>query len=186
MKLFSSPRILPVLISCLLLNSCAERRNAVQLQLNSAPWSFPSGSSLSALSSQQTSATFESPSDSSSFTIKMRVSLQQADLRTKNSVELLQIPGVLSVKMFVQDAKDRKHQNYPAYAMPDGSVPVLEAALKLHTATESKGERDMPIGIPLAILKKPEGVHEVALHFSGVRWTLYVDNELLDNDFPLG
>ena len=31
-----------------------------------------------------------------------------------------------------------------------------------------------------------EGEHEVVVHFSGVRWTMYVDGELLDNDFPFG
>ncbi len=44
----------------------------------------------------------------------------------------------------------------------------------------------MTIGIPLAMLKQPEGKHEVVLNFSSVRWTMYVDGELLDNDFPLG
>ena len=44
----------------------------------------------------------------------------------------------------------------------------------------------MTIGIPLAMLKKPDGEHEIVLNFSGVRWTMYVDGELLDNDFPFG
>ena len=44
----------------------------------------------------------------------------------------------------------------------------------------------MTIGLPLAMLKQPEGLHTVALNFSGVRWSIYVDNELLDNDFPFG
>ena len=44
----------------------------------------------------------------------------------------------------------------------------------------------MTIGIPLAILKTPEGKHEIVLHFSGVGWTMYVDGQLLDNDFPFG
>jgi hypothetical protein len=46
--------------------------------------------------------------------------------------------------------------------------------------------KEMTIGIPLAMLKTAEGEHEVALHFSGVRWTMYVDGELLDSDFPFG
>ena len=44
----------------------------------------------------------------------------------------------------------------------------------------------MTVGIPLAILKEPGGEHEVVLNFSGVRWTMYVDGRLLDNDFPVG
>jgi beta-fructofuranosidase len=121
------------------------------------------------------------PFDSSSFTVKLQVNLKVGNV-TKT---LLDIPGVLKLTTFQHNPKDRKLQNYPSYPMPDGSVPVLEAALRLHPPAEPKG-RDMLIGIPLAILGKPEGVHEVALHFSGVRWTLYVDNELLDNDFALG
>src|SRR5262249_43190125 len=30
------------------------------------------------------------------------------------------------------------------------------------------------------------GEHEIVLNFSGVRWTLYTDGVLLDNDFPFG
>ncbi|MFO1501663.1 MAG: hypothetical protein U1G07_25330 [Verrucomicrobiota bacterium] len=44
----------------------------------------------------------------------------------------------------------------------------------------------MTVGIPLALLKRPDGEHEVVLRFSGVRWTMYVDGQLLDNDFPFG
>ncbi|MEJ7830986.1 MAG: hypothetical protein WKF91_22460 [Segetibacter sp.] len=75
---------------------------------------------------------------------------------------------------------------YPAYPMPDGSIPVLEAPLRLYLPLEPIGARDMPVGIPLAMLKRPEGEHEVVLHFSGVRWTLYVDKKLIDSDFAIG
>jgi len=44
----------------------------------------------------------------------------------------------------------------------------------------------MTIGFPLATLKHPIGLHQIVLNFSGVRWTVYVDGELLDNDFPFG
>ena len=161
---------------------CATKMPAVRILSHTAPWHFSKGAALSTLSSKAVRATFKAPSDSSSFTIKIQV-----NLNTKSLVkDLLQIPGVLKVTTFQHDGKDRKQQNYPAYPMPDGSVPVLEAALKLHSPTEPKGPRDMFVGIPLAMLGKPQGEHEIVLHFSGVRWTLYVDNELLDNDFPLG
>ncbi|MFD2145060.1 hypothetical protein [Mucilaginibacter antarcticus] len=159
----------------------AQKQKPVQLLLNASPWRFAGGIALSTLSSQKTSATFTAPFDSSSFTIKMRVNLKAVTAATN----LLTIPGVLNLTTFQHDPKDKKRQNYPAYAMADGSVPVLEAALKLYPPTEPKGH-DMPIGIPLAMLAKPSGQHDVVLHFSGVRWTLYVDNELLDNDFALG
>lgn len=69
--------------------------------------------------------------------------------------------------------------------MPDGSVPVLEATVVLHSR-EHPDWKNMTIGIPLAMLKKPEGTHDIVLNFTGVRWTIYVDGELLDNDFPFG
>ena len=69
--------------------------------------------------------------------------------------------------------------------MPDGSVPVLEANILLHSI-EHPDWKNMSIGIPLAMVKKPEGEHDIVLNFSGVRWTMYVDGELLDNDFPFG
>ena len=181
-KLVNSSLVILVFIGSMLVTGCAPKRQAVKLLLQSSPWHFPKESALSALSTEKTNGTFTAPSDSSSFTIKMSVKLKAG-----NSIKnLLQIPGVLSVKTFQHDAKNRKIQNYPAYPMPDGSIPVLEAALRLHSPTEPKGANDMPIGIPFAMLEKPEGEHEVVLHFSGVKWTLYVDNELLDNDFALG
>ncbi len=181
-KSANSSQVILMIIGILLLSGCAVKRQTVQLVTRSSPWHFPEGSALSALSPNKANVTFKVPSDSSSFTIKMRVNLKAE----KPTMNLLHIPGVLKVTTFQHNAKDRKNQNYPAYPMPDGSVPVLEAALRLHSPTEPKGSRDMPIGIPLPMLEKPEGGHEVVLHFSGVRWTLYVDNELLDNDFALG
>ena len=98
---------------------------------------------------------------------------------------ILEIPGVLDVCLRQHNPLDRNKQNYPAYKMPDGSVPVLEAGLELKSPVDGHMER-MIIGIPLAMLNQPLGEHEVILNFSGVRWTMYVDGKLLDNDFPLG
>lgn len=44
----------------------------------------------------------------------------------------------------------------------------------------------MTVGIPLAILDRPEGKHDIILQFSGVQWTIYIDGRLYDNDFALG
>ncbi|MFP5080108.1 hypothetical protein [Pedobacter sp. JCM 36344] len=181
-KPLNSSSLLLLIIGSLLFFGCADKRKAVKLLLRATPWQFSKGTALSVLSSKKTSATFKAPFDSSSFTIKMKVNLKVG----KSRINLLNIPGVLSVNTFQYAVKDRTRQNYPAYPMHDGSVPVLEAALQLHSPTELKGTREMPIGIPLNMLKKIEGEHEVVLNFSGVRWTLYVDNELLDNDFALG
>jgi hypothetical protein len=173
--------VIVLILSSMTFQGCVEKRQAVKLVLRSSPWKFPKASALSSLSPQQTSGTFRAPSDSSSFTIKMQVNLTAEN----SSRTLLNITDVLKLSTRQHDRKDRKLQNYPAYPMPNGSVPVLEAALHLYPPTEHTG-KDMTIGIPLAILEHPQGLHSVVLHFSGVRWTLYVDNELLDNDFALG
>jgi hypothetical protein len=98
---------------------------------------------------------------------------------------VLEIPEVLSVRLRQHAPQDRNRQNYPAFRMPDGSVPVLEATVVLHSA-EHPDWKNMTVGIPLAMLDKPEGEHEVVLNFTGVRWTIYVDGRLLDNDSPFG
>ena len=116
------------------------------------------------------------------FTIKFSV-----DLKSFAGEEtILEIPQVVHVRLRQHDVKDRRQQNYPSFKMPDGSAPVLEASITLQLPTEKSEIRDMTVGIPLAILDKPMGKHEVALNFSGVQWTMYVDGKLLDNDFALG
>lgn len=162
---------------------CTEKQNPVQLELRSSPWSFITEEKpLSILSGNKTKAIFTVPYDSCSFTIKLQVDLKKTD--TKKS--LLKIPGVMEINTYQHDPHDRKQQNYPAFPMADGTVPVLEASLLLHLPVEPEEARNMPVGVPLAMLAEPEGEHEVILHFSGVRWSMYIDNELLDNDFPLG
>lgn len=183
MKLITKISVCLVLMMGLSVTLYAQsKQQAVKLILRSTPWTFTGGSALSTLSSKTRSAIFKSPSDSSSFTIKLLVNLKAGSANKT----LIDIPEVLKVTIFHHDAKDRKRQNYPAYLLPDGSDPALEASLRLHSPTEPNGPRDMSVGIPLGMLKKLNGEHELVLHFSGVRWTLYVDNELLDNDFPIG
>lgn len=136
----------------------------------------------SILTAQAPEAEFAAPANATGgFTVKLAVNLKQ----TGREKEILSLPGVLRVFLSPHDPRDRKLQNYPAFAMPDGSVPVLEAAVMLYSTQFPEG-KEMTVGIPIAMLKKPEGKHEVVLNFSGVRWTMYVDGELLDNDFPLG
>ncbi|MCC6353704.1 MAG: hypothetical protein IT577_07440 [Verrucomicrobiae bacterium] len=136
----------------------------------------------STLTAQAPQAGFAAPANTTNgFTAKLTVDLKKFE----GEKNILEIPGVLLVSLRPHDPLDRKLQNYPAFAMPDGSVPVLEAAVMLYSTQYPEG-KEMTIGIPLAMLKQPEGRHEVVLNFSGVRWTMYVDGELLDNDFPLG
>lgn len=115
------------------------------------------------------------------FTVNFKVQLQNPTQERR----LIDIPGVLEVNLRPHNPLDRDRQNYPAYPMPDGSVPVLEAILYLVSPTDGN-VTPMPVGIPLAMLDIPFGKHDVALNFDGVRWTMYVDGRLLDNDFPFG
>lgn len=171
-----------ILSSALLTTGCGEKKELVHLQLKSSPWQFPSATPSSILTTQSKQAKLAAPADTSSFTIKMLVNLTTSD----GPKSLLKIPNVLDFKIYEHSKNDRKIQNYPAYPMPDGSVPVLEAALHLHLPVEPAESKDMPIGIPLAMLEKPQTQHEVVLNFTGVEWTLYIDGELMDNDFALG
>jgi len=125
---------------------------------------------------------FSAPSDAkSSFSVQFTIDLKQF-LGEKT---ILDIPNILTVQLRQHDPNDRQRQNYPSYKMADGSVPVLESTITLH-CSEHPDWKKMTIGIPLAILNKPLGKHELLLNFTGARWTMYVDEKLLDNDFPFG
>jgi glyoxylase-like metal-dependent hydrolase (beta-lactamase superfamily II) len=158
-------------------------RNGQVVELLTRSWSFDTTErALSVLDAQRSEAEFEGISEATdSFTLKLEVDLKPFD----GEKQLLAIPGVLQVRLRQHDPHDRNRQNYPAFKMPDGLVPVMEATLTLHSV-EHPDWKEMTIGIPLAMLEKPEGQHEVVLHFTGPRWTLYVDGELLDNEFPFG
>ncbi len=99
--------------------------------------------------------------------------------------KILEIPEVLLVRLRQHDPVERNRQNYPAFKMPDGSVPVLEAVLSLQSE-EHPDWNEMILGFPMAMLGKQEECHNVALHFSGVKFSLSVDGEELDADFPFG
>jgi len=137
---------------------------------------------LSTLSVQAPQAEIAAPTNGpGSFTLKLTLDLK----RFEGEKEVLEIPEVLRVRLHQHDPGDRTRQNYPAYQLADGSVPVLEATLVLHSL-EHPDWKDMTIGIPLAMLERWEGEHELVLHFSGPDWKLYVDGAMLDNDFPFG
>ena len=153
------------------------------IELLTLLWLFnASGPAQSTLNVQAPQAQFAAPAKTTDgFTIKFTADLRKFD----GEKNILDIPSVLSVRLRKHDPRDRQRQNYPAFKMPDGSCPVLEATVSIHSA-EHPDWQNMTIGIPLAMLKHPESRHEVVLNFSGVRWTMYVDGELLDNDFPFG
>ncbi len=125
---------------------------------------------------------FSTPVDAASnFTVKFTMKWKEIG----GEKLILEIPSVLYVQLRQHDPSDRDRQNYPACKMPDGSVPVLEATVVLHSV-EHPDWRNMTIGIPLALLQNPSSEHEVVLHFSGTHWRMFVDGEMLDNDFPFG
>lgn len=100
---------------------------------------------------------------------------------------LLEVPDVLTVRLVDGlRGSDDHGQNYAVFPLPDGSCPVLEAMLSLKLPTEGHPVEQMRVGIPLSRLAQPWSEHQVVLNYTGTRWTLYVDGELMDNDFPFG
>lgn len=111
--------------------------------------------------------------------------LFSANLKKTNEENvLLEIPQILKVSTRLHNPDDWKKQNYPSFAMPDSSIPVLEANLWLEDETNKN--RMLTIGLPLSLLEHPFGKHDICLQFTGVRWSIYVDNRLYDNDFAIG
>ena len=101
----------------------------------------------STLSRHTPHAAFTPPANAANgFTVKFTVDLKKFD----GEKNILEIPNVLSVRLRQHDPRDRNRQNYPAFKMPDGSVPVLEANLVLHSI-EHPDWKNMTIGIPLAL-----------------------------------
>jgi beta-fructofuranosidase len=136
----------------------------------------------SVLTAEKSRAEFGPPANATgSFSVEFTANLKTFE----GEKTVLEIPGVLRVLLRQHDPSDRNRQNYPAFKMSDGSVPALEADVVLHS-TEHPDWNHMTIGLPLAMLKNPAGEHSIILDFSGVRWTIYVDGELADNDFPFG
>lgn len=101
-------------------------------------------------------------------------------------VRIAEIPGVTEVMVYQRDRNDGDmRRNYCNFKMPDGTIPVMEATVFL-SSIEHPDWKSMTIGFPLACLKDPYGEHEFTLSFTGVRWALYADGELMDLDFPFG
>lgn len=162
----------------------ATKPRSAWVELLSSPWFFSkSHPAQGVLTAQTPYAGLTAPTDlTKGFTVRFTVNLSKFD--TEKCI--LEIPWMLRVRLRQQKVQERTGQNYQAFKKADGSVPVLEASITLQSPTEKEMRQDMTIGIPLAMLDKPEGEHEVILNFSGVSWTMYVDGELLDNDFAMG
>ncbi len=146
-------------------------------------WSFnPKEAAIGTIGKGFIESAFNTKDPVDGFTIKFNVNLEK--IEGKQTV--LEIPDILSVYLLRASPNIRDRQNYPAYKMTDGSLPVLEASLKLFRSEKEGQGQEMVIGYPLAMLKNSYGKHEIILNFSGARWTMYVDGELVDQDFPIG
>lgn len=71
---------------------------------------------------------------------------------------------------------DRAAGNYLNFPLAGGACPVLEA-----TVCAKAGR----VGIPLGALERAEGLHDVTLDLSPVRWAIAVDGRHVDEDFPI-
>lgn len=158
--------------------------NSGKMKQLSPYFSFAAKASpLSTLNKQNPKASFSAVEKrEEGFTIRMSVNFQQFT----GEQTLLELPGFVTIKLRQADPAIRDRQNYPAFTMADGSVPVLEAGLVLTSPMVNLFKRQLDIGYPLAALQNPWGEHEVIVNFTGVRWTMYVDNQLMDNEFAIG
>src|SRR5262249_47927447 len=131
------------------------------IELLTLLWLFKSAQlPASTLTPDVPRADFAAPANTTNgFTLIFTVDLK----KFTGEINILDIPDVLTVVLRQHDSRDRTRQNYPAFKMPDGSTPVLEATLRLNS-TEHADWKSMTVGIPLAILKKPAGEHEVVLN----------------------
>ncbi len=97
----------------------------------------------------------------------------------KGRETLFDLRGVVKVVLRVVNPaacdpeQDIRRGNYVHYPLPDGRCPVLEAALP----------GKVPIGVPLSVLKRAEGDHEVVIRRANDgQWSVRVDGEAYDED----
>ncbi len=106
--------------------------------------------------------------------------------KPEHPMRLVDLPGVAQVTLSLRDKTDGDMRlNYCNFKLSDGSIPVMEATVSL-SSPEHPDWKQMTVGFPLACLKEPYGTHVFVLNFTGVRWMLYADGELMDLDFPFG
>ncbi len=152
-----------------------------------------SGEKGSFVTLRSNSYTFSStPSEGAgekTFTLKTTIDI--ADFQDDH--DLFSLDDILSVRLRQHSPTEIRRQNYPAAPMPDGRVPVLETALKLQLPDGCTPVREgqpslqpMVVGVPLAMLDRPWGRHDLVLNFTGVTWDMYVDGRLVDRDYALG
>ena len=117
------------------------------------------------------------------FSVALQVDL--ADVDKASAATLFEVSDVVKLSYRQHNPNDWYPQNYPAYKMADGTLPVIEAELLLHPNGSDHTDR-LVVGVPLAMLEQPFGKHDVVLNFTGVEFSIYVDGRLYDNDFAIG
>ncbi|MBR5283030.1 MAG: hypothetical protein IKU22_09670 [Alistipes sp.] len=117
------------------------------------------------------------------FTLSLQVDLEQ--LNGADAETLFELGDVAKLSYRQHNPNHWYPQNYPAYKMEDGSLPVLEAEILLRSYAGDRTDR-LVVGVPLAMLERPFSKHDVVLHFTGVEFSIYVDGKLYDNDFAIG
>ena len=104
------------------------------IELSSLSWQFNTDR-------QPAPAEFAAPANTTNgFTVKLTVDLKKFD----GKKTIVEIPEVLKVRLRQHDPLERKWQNYPAFKMPDGTVPVLEATIVLHSSEHPDCDYDFP------------------------------------------
>ena len=69
---------------------------------------------------------------------------------------------------------DRVGGNYLSFPMPDGSCPVVEATLA-----------GLRVGIPVGLLARPDGAHDVVVHSEKSHFSIAVDGHIDDDLFAV-
>ena len=158
-------------------------QGGARIELLSNYWKFNiPATSQGSISKSIPQGQFATTDPAKGFTIKFNVNLSKFEGEEK----LVEIEDVIYARLRRANLTERKRQNYAAFKMPDGSLPVLEASISLYRNKDSVRAEKMTIGYPLAMLRNSYGKHEIILNFDGPKWTMYVDGELVDNDFPIG
>lgn len=173
-----------VAILLLFFVSCQQKSvDEVVVELQSQSWDFASEQSpVFELSEEAAELNFQGDVREG-FTISLT-----ADIKPVSDAApevLLEVEGAVKLLTRLHDVNNWHAQNYPAYKMEDGTLPVVEAELVLHP-DEGIGGGTLTVGVPLAMLSQPYGKHDVVLQFTGIEWTIYIDGKLYDNDFAIG
>lgn len=106
----------------------------------------------------------------------------KVELSAPRAETLYEYPGLLRLVLRQAGADqalrdyDEKRGNYLNFPLADGSVPVLEAELRAATNLYR-------VGVPLAYLKRPDGLHDLRVVLAKTRLRLLVDGAALDEDY---